>query len=449
MRTVSQFGQRSVMRQAAHGDALPFGRVHEAASRTAGRRGGRAALAGAGGVTGQAAARLAFEHEHVALGAVGKDEPFDVAVAHVVKSRGRPGRPRVSRRRSLVSVSAGVAPGLTPTLATGRRGRELRAMRYTSATPRIDRGASAVTHPPADNPAADRAGTDAADRAGTDAADPAALRARPIGMFDSGIGGLTVLHECLVAMPAEDFVYLGDTARFPYGLETQDELRLFARQIATFLDDSGVKLLVVACYSATAAALPALQEQFSTPIVGVVMPGARAAVQTSRYRRIGVLATEATVASGSYVRAIGSARRRRRGDPAGLPRSCVVHPGGRRRQPRDRGRRAALHGAAQGAAPRRRHHGLHALPADRAHAAAPPRSRRYAGQPGRRDRPRGGGGAAAPGRSNTTPSARARTASSAPARSTRFAPWARGSCRCRSTTSSRSALERLGGAGRP
>ena len=149
----------------------------------------------------------------------------------------------------------------------------------------IDRPAGGLAHGPADS--------------------PAGLRARPIGMFDSGIGGLTVLHECLVAMPTEDFVYLGDTARFPYGPKTQDELRLFARQIATFLDDTGVKLLVVACYSATAAALPALQEQFSTPIIGVVLPGARAAVQTSRYRRIGVLATEATVASGSYARAIG------------------------------------------------------------------------------------------------------------------------------------------------
>jgi len=129
-------------------------------------------------------------------------------------------------------------------------------------------------------------------------------RSLPIGMFDSGIGGLTVLHECLVTMPAEDFVYIGDTARFPYGPRSQDELRLFAHQVASFLDQAGVKLLVVACYSATAAALPSLQEQFSTPIVGVVLPGARAAVQTSRYRRIGVLATEATVASGSYVRAI-------------------------------------------------------------------------------------------------------------------------------------------------
>jgi glutamate racemase len=137
-------------------------------------------------------------------------------------------------------------------------------------------------------------------------ADATALSALPIGMFDSGIGGLTVLHECLVALPAEDFVYFGDTARFPYGSKTQSELKLFAGQIAAFLEHHGVKLLVVACYSATAAALPELQERFSTPIVGVVMPGARAAVQSSRYRRIGVLATEATVASGSYVRAIAS-----------------------------------------------------------------------------------------------------------------------------------------------
>ena len=128
----------------------------------------------------------------------------------------------------------------------------------------------------------------------------------PIGMFDSGIGGLTVLHECLVALPAEDFVYVGDTARFPYGSKTTAELELFADQIARFLERTGVKLIVVACYSATAAALPRLQERFSTPIVGVVMPGARAAVQTSRYRRIGVLATEATVASESYVHAIHS-----------------------------------------------------------------------------------------------------------------------------------------------
>jgi glutamate racemase len=136
--------------------------------------------------------------------------------------------------------------------------------------------------------------------------DTRALAALPIGMFDSGMGGLTVLHQCLVALPNEDFIYVGDTARFPYGDRSRDELELFAAQIATFLERTGVKLLVVACFSATAAALPALQERFATPIIGVVMPGARAAVQSSRYRRIGVLATEATVASGSYERAIHS-----------------------------------------------------------------------------------------------------------------------------------------------
>ena len=132
------------------------------------------------------------------------------------------------------------------------------------------------------------------------------LSSLPIGMFDSGMGGLTVLHQCLVHLPNENFAYVGDTARFPYGEKTQQELELYSTQIAAFLESVPVKLIVVACYSATSAALPLLQERFSTPIVGVVMPGARAAVQTSRYRRIGVLATQATVASGAYPRAIRS-----------------------------------------------------------------------------------------------------------------------------------------------
>jgi glutamate racemase len=140
-------------------------------------------------------------------------------------------------------------------------------------------------------------------RAPTDIQDLAAL---PIGMFDSGMGGLTVLHECLVQLPRENFAYVGDTARFPYGDKGRDELELFARQLTAFLESVPCKLIVVACYSATSAALPLLQEQFATPIIGVVMPGARAAVQTSRYRRIGVMATEATVASGAYPRAIHS-----------------------------------------------------------------------------------------------------------------------------------------------
>ncbi len=128
----------------------------------------------------------------------------------------------------------------------------------------------------------------------------------PIGMFDSGLGGLTVLHECLVRLPNENFAYVGDTARFPYGEKSAPELELYARQITAFLETVPVKLVIVACYSATSAALPLLQERFATPIVGVIMPGARAAVQSSRYRRIGVLATEATVASGAYPRAIRS-----------------------------------------------------------------------------------------------------------------------------------------------
>jgi glutamate racemase len=132
------------------------------------------------------------------------------------------------------------------------------------------------------------------------------LAALPIGMFDSGMGGLTVLHECLVQLPGEHFAYVGDTARFPYGEKSSEDLELYSRQIAAFLETVPCKLIVVACYSATSAALPALQEQFETPIIGVVMPGARAAVETSRYRKIGVLATEATVASGAYPRAIHS-----------------------------------------------------------------------------------------------------------------------------------------------
>lgn len=123
-------------------------------------------------------------------------------------------------------------------------------------------------------------------------------------MFDSGVGGLTVLHECLVALPHEDFIYLGDTERFPYGPRTIEELRGFAYQIASYLVSQDIKLLVVACNSATAAALPWLQEHLKAAIIGAVHPGAEAAVRTTRNRRIGIMATEATITSGSYQRAI-------------------------------------------------------------------------------------------------------------------------------------------------
>jgi glutamate racemase len=123
---------------------------------------------------------------------------------------------------------------------------------------------------------------------------------RPIGVFDSGVGGLTVLHECLVTMPNEDFVYLGDHARLPYGPRPLGEIRRFAHEIGGFLETQGVKLIVVACNAATSAALPGLQEALAVPVVGVITPEAYAAVRATRNRRIGLLATQATVTAGRY-----------------------------------------------------------------------------------------------------------------------------------------------------
>jgi glutamate racemase len=128
---------------------------------------------------------------------------------------------------------------------------------------------------------------------------------RPLGVFDSGVGGLTVLHECLVTMPHEDFVYLGDHARLPYGPRPLDEIRRFAREIAALLERRGVKLIVVACNAATSAALPELQEQCAVPVVGVITAEAHAAVQATRNRRIGLLATQATVDGGRYATLAG------------------------------------------------------------------------------------------------------------------------------------------------
>src|ERR671932_245617 len=123
---------------------------------------------------------------------------------------------------------------------------------------------------------------------------------RPVGVFDSGVGGLTVLHECLVTMPHEDFVYLGDNARLPYGPRPLEETRRFAREIAAYLAAQDVKLIVVACNTATSAALPQLQEELEVPVVGVITPEAHAAVQATRNRRVGLLATEGTVEAGRY-----------------------------------------------------------------------------------------------------------------------------------------------------
>jgi glutamate racemase len=109
-----------------------------------------------------------------------------------------------------------------------------------------------------------------------------------------------VLHECLVTMPNEDFVYLGDHARLPWGPRSRDEVRRFAHEIGLYLERQGVKMVVVACNTATSAALPDLQEQLGVPVVSVIVPEAYAAVQATRNRRVGLLATELTVASGRY-----------------------------------------------------------------------------------------------------------------------------------------------------
>ena len=134
-------------------------------------------------------------------------------------------------------------------------------------------------------------------------------RSLPVAVFDSGVGGLTVLHECLVSLPHEDFVYLGDTARFPYGDRSREELRAFARELAHILLDRGAKLLVVACNAATSAALPALREELDgrVPVVGVVSPESRLAAAVTRNGRVGLIATPVTVASGAYARALAEA----------------------------------------------------------------------------------------------------------------------------------------------
>lgn len=132
---------------------------------------------------------------------------------------------------------------------------------------------------------------------------------RPIAVFDSGVGGLTVLHELLVSLPNEDFLYLGDTRRFPYGDKSQEQLRSFAQEIAEHLIAAGAKLLVVACGSATAAALPLLQQRLTgtgIEVLGVIAPAAELAVEATQSGRIGLLATPATVGSGAFAAAIAA-----------------------------------------------------------------------------------------------------------------------------------------------
>jgi glutamate racemase len=130
---------------------------------------------------------------------------------------------------------------------------------------------------------------------------------RPIGIFDSGVGGLTVLAALRRTLPNERFVYLGDTARLPYGTKSAETVIRYALRAANFLVAEGIKLLVVACNTASAAALPALEEALDLPILGVVAPGVRAALASTR-GRIGVIGTESTIASEAYPRAVHAVR---------------------------------------------------------------------------------------------------------------------------------------------
>jgi glutamate racemase len=126
----------------------------------------------------------------------------------------------------------------------------------------------------------------------------------PIGVFDSGLGGLTVVQALFRRLPRESIVYVGDTARVPYGPKSPETVRRYSREIAGFLQGEGVKALVVACNTATAHALPMLREMLDMPVVGVVEPGARAALAATRGGAVGVIGTVGTVASRAYERAI-------------------------------------------------------------------------------------------------------------------------------------------------
>jgi glutamate racemase len=129
--------------------------------------------------------------------------------------------------------------------------------------------------------------------------------AQPVGVFDSGVGGLTVLRALIGALPRENFLYLGDTARLPYGTKSPQTVARYSVRAAEALVSRGIKALVVACNTASASALPALRDRFpELPVVGVIEPGARAACESSQSGRIAVLATEGTVKGGAYLDAI-------------------------------------------------------------------------------------------------------------------------------------------------
>lgn len=141
-----------------------------------------------------------------------------------------------------------------------------------------------------------------------------------IGIFDSGVGGLTVLREIMRALPQEDTIYFGDTARVPYGTKSPDTVIRYSQEIASFLVTKDIKLLVVACNTASAVALPTLRRQLSIPVVGVIEPGAKRAVEVTRSGIVGVIGTAGTIRSSAYTRAI----KRLNPDISVLSRACPL-----------------------------------------------------------------------------------------------------------------------------
>lgn len=134
--------------------------------------------------------------------------------------------------------------------------------------------------------------------------DDSSLAASPIGVFDSGYGGLTVLRDIIATLPNENTIFVGDSAHFPYGPKDVRDLERYVLGICEYLVGRGCKLIVIACNTASAAALHSAQMRFGVPIIGVVDPGARAAVHATRNRRIGIIATQGTVSSSAYERAV-------------------------------------------------------------------------------------------------------------------------------------------------
>lgn len=129
-------------------------------------------------------------------------------------------------------------------------------------------------------------------------------KSAPVGVFDSGVGGLTVAREIMRHLPNENIVYFGDTARVPYGSKSKDNIIRYSRQIIHFLRTKGVKAIVIACNTASALALDVVREESDIPIIGVVEPGARAALETTKTRKIGVIGTEGTIRSAMYEKII-------------------------------------------------------------------------------------------------------------------------------------------------